>query len=67
MYNVFFFAFFLLFLGAKLRSFCHIHNTSDVLFYIPNIWYMRENSMIFDVFLSLFDRKILPLRRDYDR
>ena len=58
---------FLLFLGAKLRSFCHIHNTSDVLFYIPNVWYMRANSMIFDVFLSLFDRKLLPLRRDYDR
>jgi len=58
---------FLLFLGAKLLSFCHIRNTLDVSFYIPNVWYMRENSMIFDVFLSLFDRKLLPLRRDYDR
>ena len=38
-FSFYFFAFLLLIDGAKLRRFLHIHNTFDVSFYIPNVWY----------------------------
>ena len=41
-----------MFLGAKIRTFSHSHNTLDMSFYIPNVWYAKKILAESEDFLS---------------
>ena len=50
-----------MFLGAKIRTFSHSHNTLDMSFYIPNVWYAKKSSRKARIFCQVY-RKRLMLR-----